>query len=329
MVTLFLDANILLDFYRLSKDDIEVVQQLVALIDEKEIRFHSSILLEDEVWRARDAVVSTSLRDFETTKFQVNAPNFCKGSAEFEALQTTLKLANEKHAEVVKSLKGQVESRQLPADNLIRDLFDRAQKIELSQEVKEKANYRLQVNNPPRKSKDSIADAIHWESLLSLSSAYDMHFVSRDGDFASEVDSKKIKAFLLDEWKTVHGKYSYISLHTSLSDFFKARFSKLKLSTIEQTNSLIERLSASQNFSMTHAVVAELGECETFSNRQITKLFKILIENQQVSWIATDTDVKEFYTTLKDRSFLAPSNLQAEIATVLEVDQEEFFEIPF
>jgi hypothetical protein len=39
---LFLDANILLDFYRFGEDDISEIGKLVVLIRDKEITLHSN-----------------------------------------------------------------------------------------------------------------------------------------------------------------------------------------------------------------------------------------------------------------------------------------------
>lgn len=195
MVGLFLDANILLDFYRFGQDDIEEIKKLDTLIEEQEITFYSNGLLEDEVNRARDAIVSNSFEQFKSANFQVRPPSYCQDIEGLRELQAQLKEANRLHSDFVGKVLNAIRENNLAADTLIRNLFENAETIELTQEIKDAAKFRLQVNNPPRKAKDSIADSIHWESLLNIRSGADFHLVTRDGDFASDLEPEKIKDF--------------------------------------------------------------------------------------------------------------------------------------
>lgn len=47
--TLFLDANIFLDFYRFSKDDIDEMSKLITLVDQGEIIILANKQLSDEI----------------------------------------------------------------------------------------------------------------------------------------------------------------------------------------------------------------------------------------------------------------------------------------
>lgn len=275
MLRLFLDANILLDFFRYGQDDIEEIRKLITLIDENEIEFFCNDLLRDEVYRARDGVISSSLSEIESTKFHIRAPKYCHGMAELKQLQITLKTAGDLHKKLASNLKSTIRAENLAADLLLKDLFRKAIKIEMGEKIREQANYRLQVNNPPRKSKDSIADALHWESLLAAPVGYNFHLVSRDGDFASDLEPSEIKEFLREEWKNKHGKYADIELHKSLGGFFRENFPQIKLSSVSETNALIERLGASPNFLTTHEVIDELTSLDEFTNRQVARLFEI------------------------------------------------------
>lgn len=63
-------------------------------------------------------------------------------------------------------------------------------------------------------------------------------------------------------------------------------------------NDLIERLRISPNFASTHVLIRELSQYQNFSKGQIRKLFDAFFFNSQISWIATDTDVAEFFNGL-------------------------------
>ena len=58
---------------------------------------------------------------------------------------------------------------------------------------------------------------------------------------------------------------------------------------------LINRLDDSMNFANTHEVIEKLSECKNWTDEQKTKLIKIALENNQVTYILKDKDVKRFY----------------------------------
>lgn len=328
MKSLFLDANILLDFFRYGQDDITEIRKLVTLIDDQEIRLYTNKLLQDEVERSRDGVIVNSFNEFKSGKFKVKPPNYCAGMPQLDDLQKILKEANEKHLQIVKDLEKDIQNQSLAADELVRDLFSKSKDLEVNEAVISRAKDRMLWNNPPRKSKDSIGDALHWETLLTLDAGWDFHLVSRDGDFASEVNTSDLKEYLSREWRSTYNEYANVNLYSSLAGFFRQNYPQIKLSDEAQKNALIERLNDSPNFSTTHDVIAELKEFEFFTNRQVSKLFHILVHNNQVNWISTDDDVHTFYVNLKDRAHLVPSDLHSEAAIALEVEEEDFF-LPF
>lgn len=58
---------------------------------------------------------------------------------------------------------------------------------------------------------------------------------------------------------------------------------------------LINKLEDSTNFVNTHAVISELSRIKEWNENQQNKLLKIALENNQVTYILRDDDVKEFY----------------------------------
>lgn len=61
---------------------------------------------------------------------------------------------------------------------------------------------------------------------------------------------------------------------------------------------LIDKLEDSANFANTHSVIEQLLEIKEWSNAQIKKLLKIGLENNQVTYILKDNDVKRFYSVI-------------------------------
>ncbi len=61
-----------------------------------------------------------------------------------------------------------------------------------------------------------------------------------------------------------------------------------------ERDNLIEELRISPNFASTHQTISKLSQYHDFSRPQIHRIWEAFVENNQVYWIATDTDVKNF-----------------------------------
>jgi hypothetical protein len=327
MVRLFLDANILLDFFRFGADDLIEVRKLITLIEDDEVKLFSNQLLRDEVGRARDAEIAKSLEELRAQKFNLKAPNYCSELTELADLKEALKTANQLHSSLLTALKKKISSKSIDADILLADLNEKTSNIEITPILIERAEQRQMFNNPPRKRNDSVGDSLHWEALLSTSYGYDFHIVSRDGDFSSDLEATKMKDFLQDEWKTKFGEYASITLHKSLSNFFREKFPNIKLSEEAEKSSLISELQSSGSFTSTHDTILKLGKFENFTNGQVRRLFQALVENSQVNWIASDDDVHSFYMKLEGSAHIVPIEDHSIIAELL--GKSDFFDIPF
>ena len=65
-----------------------------------------------------------------------------------------------------------------------------------------------------------------------------------------------------------------------------------------EQDELIEKLQESGNFKYTHQIINELGKFDKWTNPQRKKLYNVALNNNQITWILTDADVKSFYETL-------------------------------
>lgn len=63
-------------------------------------------------------------------------------------------------------------------------------------------------------------------------------------------------------------------------------------------NNLINSLEDSGSFSNTHSIITQLEKVRDWTKQQKQKLFKIALENSQVTYILNDGDVKRFYEKL-------------------------------
>ncbi|MCB1338388.1 MAG: DUF4935 domain-containing protein [Maritimibacter sp.] len=324
MSQLFLDANILLDFYRYGDDDISEIGKLETLVKDGDIILHTNSHLIDEVGRNRENVLASSLAELRSAKYTLRTPNYCANIPELAAVNESLKAANKAHAALIAAVEKTVAARELPADKLLASLFGVSTKKDVTEEILEAAQRRVALGNPPGK-RGSIGDAIHWECLLQIFHGYDLSIVSRDDDFASELYGNKIKSFLGDEWKQAHSSLqSDIRLFRSLGDFFRDKYPKIQLSDEVKKNDLIAQLSISPNFVTTHSVISDLSQFDYYTNGQVARLFEALVENSQVYWIAKDDDINAFFRSLKDRAYSVPTELHEASVAILGVDPNFF-----
>jgi predicted nucleic acid-binding protein len=322
---LFLDANILLDFYRFGSDDLDQIEKLVTLIEEEEITLLSNEHLKNEVYKNRERVISDAIKTLgEKLKFR--APVICEGLDQTKEIKSKVREANALIAELQRELEASAKSRSLRADNLIKDLFAAAQVSAVTDQTIASAQQRILLGYPPGK-QGSIGDAIHWVTLLASGRNF-VSIVTRDGDFRSPLDGSSMAQFLTDEWKEKLSSWAEVQLFPSLSQFLSVNFPQIKLSEETTKNSLVDELFESRNFATTHAIIEPLSGFDFFTNKQVSRLFQVLVGNSQVSWIATDTDVRMFFLGLKDKAYLAPIEIHEEVANMLEVDESNFF-IPF
>lgn len=326
MEVLFLDANIYLDFYRYGDDDLAEIGKLLILVIDGDVKLLSNNHLTDEIARNRDAVLARSFSELTSSKLSIRTPNYCERFDDYKLLNEKLKELNKIHGNLVKSVKEKIDKKKLPADILIDSLMTRATKLQVSEEILQKAGLRVKLGNPPGKN-GSLGDALHWECLLGANTVYNVSIVSKDADFASELDRKKVKDFLFCEWRRTrpHGR---VTLYPSLTEYFKKLFPNIKLSDETKKRNLIDQLESSQNFSTTHDIISELSGFSFFTSAQVQKLFSILINNSQVRWISGDKDINEFFLSLQPRSYVVKLEDHDEIALILGVDADSFF-LPF
>lgn len=327
MSNLFLDANILLDFYRYGADDLTEIEKLVALIDDGEVILFSNSHLKNETQRMRERVLSDSFSELKAIKHRIKAPNYTKKLPELAVLQEALKDANAAHANLVDAVSKKINKKSLGADILIQKMFEKCKELQVTDKVVDAARLRQDLGNPPGK-RGSIGDGIHWETLLQESCLKQLDIVSRDGDFESELDVGSIKSFLSEEWATQKAGYSRVVLFRSLSGYFKSRYPKIKLSDETQKNELIEELRNSPNFASTHSIIAQLDPFEYFTTGQVHRLIEILCDNPQIGRIGTDADVKTFYCRFETDAYDLPSEILDEASKLIGV-KEGYFSFPF
>lgn len=293
MVNIFIDANIWLDLYHFSSNDLDEFSKLKDAIG-VDYRLYITDQVVNEVLRNRDSKVSDAYRQFKEIKIKV--PNLSKGYDEFKTLERLLKDVYRVHRDLCRKIDDDIMNDNLHADKIINDLLAKSTRISYSSELIEAAKTRYSLGNPPGKN-NSYGDAINWESLLSaVSNGEDLFFISEDRDFASALDGQSISSFLRKEWE--NRKKSKIFFYTSLPTFFNEHLTAIRLKTEEEKNRQIALLYSSGNFRSAHMNIGRLAKYSSFSKDQVRALCQAAQNNDQIGGIIMDDDIRTFYETL-------------------------------
>lgn len=282
MINIFLDTNIYLNFYRLSTEDIERLENLVVLIkDTKDIKLYITKQVIDEFYRNRDAEIKGLIESIQTIWWKwLVLPSFSKKYPEYKKLQESQKDFSNKKNSLENKIMEDISNYSLPPDKIIKELFDIAEKIEVDNEIINLAKIRNDLGNPPWK-KWSLGDAINWLLLLKEIPIWeDLYFVWVDWDFKSILDKNKINSFLEKEW--IDNKLSNVYYHENLSIFLKEKFPGIWELDEYKKEKQIEKLLLSWSFNTSRQILSSLEKIWNFSDSQINKIIEYSLSNPQV-----------------------------------------------
>ena len=200
---------------------------------------------------------------------------------------------------VLENIKIAIESNSLKADEIIKELFEKAEIIEANESLINSAKVRFDLGNPPGKN-NSYGDALNWETLLQDTSIdKDLIFISDDKDYFSEIDNAKFNKYLEREWE--NRKNSKIIFFKSISEFFKSKYPNIKLASDLQKDVYIEHLQNSNTFRDSRYNLHKLSKFNDFTSDQINSIFFQTFSNTQLYWISEDEDINEILYDLYDK----------------------------
>jgi predicted nucleic acid-binding protein len=293
---LFIDTNVLLNFFAYSKDDLDQLDKLLKLIHAKAIRLYLTEQVVKEFSRNRDAKLAESFAKFRLPTMP-GTPSFMLNLDECKAYMKLLNTFEKSHSLLTKAAKETAGKRELAADKIFASLVQEAKTIEISDELISAAERRHKLGNPPGKN-DSIGDQLNWEILLKVvPSGAPLHIVSKDGDYTSRLNPTGPNTFLADEWKETHESDVFIYEH--IGQFFQANFPDQDFSLNIEKREAIDRLLNSGAFASTHSAIALLDPYTPFlSEEETEEVVQGALSNGQVRWIMGDTDVEQFFKRL-------------------------------
>jgi PIN domain-containing protein len=288
----FIDTNILLNFFHFSKDELDALNNVFASHEHGAAKVHLTQQVCDEFRRNREAKIKDALKRFEAGGYAPPLPSFMKGYDEYEKIKQLSNQLQKFTKELKTKVDKDITERCLLADRLIQEIFSRSEVHQTTPNIFTLSSMRVKIGNPPGKNR-SIGDAINWTILLdSVPKGSDLHVISEDGDFYSILNENAVHPFLEEEWKRI--KNSSLFVYRTLSAFMKEHFDGVAFSFDKTKDALIDDLKSTSSFAGTHQLVSKLEPFSYFSLKEIERILAAAVENGQFGWIVADNDVSDF-----------------------------------
>jgi hypothetical protein len=301
----FIDTNILLDFYRVRgwEGGLSVLDHISA----NHARLITGSQVEMEFKKNRQRVILDSLGKAKGPDWSgLSVPTFLQDSKPNKALETARKQVDAQ----VKAMRSRIEkvfsdpARHDPVYRVAQALFRSESALNLARDkdarfnVRRLAMKRFALGYPPRKEGDtSIGDAINWEWIVRCANETGKHviIVSRDSDYGHSFQKTPvINDWLRQEFCERTSPRRQIVLTDRLTEAFKRISVPVTKEEVEQEEGLIE-------------------ESHTFTPRlQLASVLEHLLS-------ADEYQVMNFALGLSDGTPRTPE----EVAALLSITREE------
>lgn len=288
----FIDTNILLNFFHYSKDELDALNDVFGSHEHGSATVYLTEQVCNEFKRNREVRIKDALHKFENTKFVPQFPYFMKGYEEYTEIRKLSGELEKLRKSILKKIEADVRHHKLIADKLIQEIFDTSKIVPVTKEIFEAASMRMALGNPPGKNK-SLGDSINWLILKeAVPDDEDIHIISEDGDFYSMLDEDQAHPFLVEEWSKQ--KVGTLYVYRTLSAFMKEHFDGVAFSFDKDKEALIDSLREAGAFAVTHEIIGKLENYAYFSLKEVVRILDAALENNQFGWIVTDHDVSDF-----------------------------------
>jgi hypothetical protein len=248
----FIDTNILLDFYRARgrEGTLSILNHIDAFHD----RIITSAQVEMEYKKNRQAVILDSLKQFKTPDWNgLSVPAFLAESQPRKNLDTSKKSIDAARKKILARI-DKVLTNPSQNDTVYRTLqrlFKADTPLNLSRAKQERfrirrlALKRFLLGYPPRKAQDtSYGDSVNWEWIVDCATreSRDVVVVSRDSDYGvTHGDDSYLNDWLADEFKKRVGRRRKCHLKTRLTEGFKIAGIQITRKEIEAEEQLVRR----------------------------------------------------------------------------------------
>lgn len=217
---LFVDTNVLLDFYSYAKDNLGQLKRLIEQLDNNGICLHLPQHVINELERNRETKLKASADQFKKESFPTAIPRHMQDYPQAKEYSAAVDTALKMRSALINQAAADAGNKALAADTMIAALIGKAKIYPEDDVIFERALQRMQKGNPPGKD-GSVGDQYNWEFLLEGVPDDDLHIVSKDGDYSSLLNTGKPHPFLHKEWREKKDAdvYVYGALRTFIDKY--------------------------------------------------------------------------------------------------------------
>lgn len=295
-MNIYIDTNIFLNFYNLSKDDIQELKKVKALLSSGELNIYLPEQTKNEFYRNREKIISEAINHIKSQSISNNFPQISKDYEEHEDVKNAYRKYESAKNKMVSKLISDAKKFELNADKLIDEIFELSKYIPSNEAIENKAKNRYDLGNPPGKGR-SYGDAVNWVSLLEkCDKGENLYVISDDGDYHSLLDKNEIHYYLKKEWSQL--KNSEVFYYNSLTFFFKDKFPKILLADEYEKELAIQKLLDSKSFADAKTNLSRLAKYKEFTNQQLNEIISIANTNNQFFWIKDDWGIGNVFKEL-------------------------------
>ena len=229
---IFIDTNILLDFYRMKRSDVSL-KYLEEIENHKDLIITSS-QVEMEYKKNRQAVILESISEVKKNiNINLSVPTILSDARAVEIIKKSKKVIEDQQNRVKLQIERILKnpSKYDPVYQSLQKLFRYNSPINLNRDnklrfaVRKLALKRFILGYPPRKKTDtSIGDSVNWEWIIKSAESTGKHIiiVTRDSDFGAVYDGESyLNDWLVQEFKQRISRRRIIVITDKLSAAFK------------------------------------------------------------------------------------------------------------
>lgn len=253
---IFIDTNILLDFYRVRSGGAGL--SLLEYIDKHHDKIITGSQIEMEFKKNRQRVMQESLNRIKNPEWSgLSPPAFLTEAKPIKAIKKAKKEITQQQKTLKTRLASAIRypSRNDPVYKTLQRLFKKKSDYNLDRSKKIRKKIRVLARNrfilgyPPRKQGDtSMGDAVNWEWVIHCAqeSGKDIVIVSRDSDYGISLNDE----YILNDWLNIEyservSRKRKIVLTDRLAHAFKLTSIRVTKKEEEEEKELLEEISAS------------------------------------------------------------------------------------
>ena len=255
---LFIDTNILLDFYRYPRGS--AILSVLEHIDKNHDKIITTTQVEMEYKKNRQKVIVSSLSEMKGAKWDsYKLPVILSEAQAAATIEKNRKDIDKQSKILTKKIESILRSPSTNDDvyKTLQRLFKSSSELNLKRPnplrftIRNLARKRFILGYPPRKDSDvTISDAINWEWIIycAQNNNQDVVIVSRDTDYGCRHSgSMLINDWLSQEFKERVNRRKKVTLTDKLTEGFKLADISVRKKEVEEEDKFLEVINKLRN----------------------------------------------------------------------------------